>query len=108
MEYKQGDYLERYEEVVYDLQNQIKLLANGAFRSKSSYKFDVDSTGEVTTLNDWYHSYLEIDAEVNMKADGTTNAGADNITFASYSYSIIRELNVKYGGVQVIDTPNLN
>ena len=33
---------------------------------------------------------------------------AENITFASDAYSIIRELNVKYGGVQVIDTPNVN
>ena len=27
---------------------------------------------------------------------------------ASDAYSIIREINVKYGGVQVIDTPNVN
>ena len=104
----QGDYLERYEEVLYDLQNPIKLPANGAFQNKSSYKFYVDSTGEVTAPNDWYNSYLEIDVEVNKKADGTTYAAADNITFASDAYSIIREMNVKYGGVQAIDTPNVN
>ena len=108
MEYKQGDFLERYEEVVYDFQNPIKLPANGATQKKNSYKFYVDSTGEVTAPNDWYNSYLEIDVEVNKKADGTLHAAADNITFASDAYSIIRELNVKYGGVQVIDTPNVN
>ena len=75
---------------------------------KNSYKFHVDSTCEVTAPNDWYNSYLEIEVEVNKKADGTTYAAADNITFASDAYSIIRELNVKYGGVQVIDTPNVN
>ena len=42
MEYKQGDFLERYEEVVYDLQNPIKLPANGAFQNKNSYKFYVE------------------------------------------------------------------
>ena len=108
MEYKQGDVLERYEEVVYDLQNPIKLPANGATQNKNSYKFYVDSTGKVTAPNDWYNSFLEIDVEVNKKADGTTYAAANNITFASDAYSIIRELNVKYGGVQVIDTPNVN
>ena len=108
MEYKQGDFLERYEEVVYDLQNPIKLPANGATQNKNSDKFYVDSTAEVTAPNDWYNSYLEIDVKVNKKADGTTYAAADNITFASDAYSIIRELNVKYGGVQVIDTPNVN
>ena len=108
MENKQGDFLERYEEVVYDLQNPIKLPANGATQNKNSYKFYVDSTGEVTAPNDWYNSYLEIDVEVNKTADGTTYAAADNSTFASDAYSIIRELNVKYGGVQVIDTPNVN
>ena len=108
MEYKQGDFLERYEEVVYELQNPIKLPANGAIQNKNSYKFYVDSTGKVTAPNDCYNSYLEIEVEVNMKADGTTYAAADNITFASDAYSIIRELNVKYGGVQVIDTPNVN
>ena len=108
MEYKQGDFLERYDEVIYDLQNPIKLPANGATQNKSSYKFYVDSTDEVTVPNDWYNSYLEIDVEVNKKANGTTYAAADNITFASDAYSIIRELNVKYGGVQVIDTPNVH
>ena len=108
MEYKQGDYLERYQEVAYDLQNPIKLPANGAFQNKNSYKFYVDSTGKVTAPNDWYNSYLEIDVEVNKKADGTTYTGADNITFASDAYSIIREMNVKCGRVQVIDTPNVN
>ena len=108
MEYKQGDFLEGYEEVVFDLQNPIKLPANGAFQNKNSYKFYVDSTGEVTAPNDWYNPYLEIELEVNKKADGTTYAAADNITFASDAYSIIRELDVKYGGVQVIDTPNVN
>ena len=108
MEYRKGDFLEKYEENVYDLQNPIKLPANGAFQNKNSYKFYVDSTGEVTAPNDWYDSYLEIDVEVNKRADGTTYAAADNITFASDAYSIIRELDVKYGGVQVIDTPNVN
>ena len=108
MEYRQGNFLERYEEVVYDLQNPIKLPANRATQNKNSYKFYVDSTGEVTAPNDWYNSYLEIEVEVNKKADGTTYADVDNITFASDAYSIIRELNVKYGGVQVIDTPNVN
>ena len=108
MEYKKGDFLERYEEVVYDLQNPIKLPANGAFQNKNAYKFYVDSTGEVSASNDWYNSYLEIEVEVNKKSDGTTYAAGDNIAFASDTYSIIRELNVKYGGVQVIDTPNLN
>ena len=108
MEYKQGDFLERYEEVVYDLQSPIKLPANGATQNENSYKFYVDSTGKVTAPNDWYNSYLEIDVEVNKKADGTTYAAADNITFASDAYSIISDLNVKYGGVQVIDTPNVN
>ena len=108
MEHKQGDFLERYEEVAYDLQNPVKLPANRAFKDKNSYKFYVDSTGEVTALNDWYNLYLEIEVEVNKKADGTTYAAADNITFASDAYSIIRELNLKYGGVQVIDTPNVN
>ena len=101
MEYKQGDFLERCEEVVYDLQNQLKLSANGAFQNKNLYKFYEDSTGEVAAPNDWYNSYLEIEVEVNKKADGTTYAAADDITFASDAYSIIRELNVKYGGVQV-------
>ena len=108
MEYKQGDFLERYEEVVYDLQNPIKLPANCATQNKTSYKFYVISTGEATAPNDWYTSYLEIDVEVNKKADAITYTAADNITFASDAYSIIRELNVKYGGVQVIDTPNVN
>ena len=39
MEYKQGDYLERYEEVVNDLQNPFKLPANRALQNKNSYKF---------------------------------------------------------------------
>ena len=86
MEYKQGDFLERNGEVVYDLQNPIKLPANGASQSKNSYKFYIDSAGEVTAPNDWYNSYLKIDVEVNKKADGTTYAAADNFTFASDAY----------------------
>ena len=81
MEYKQGDFLERNEEIVYDLQNPIKLPANGAFQNKNSYKFYVDSTGAVTAPNDWYNSYFEIEVEVNKKTDGTIYATADNTTF---------------------------
>ena len=60
-EYKQGNFPERYEEVVYDLQNPIKYPANGIFQNKNSYKFYAESTGEVTAPNDWYNSYLEIE-----------------------------------------------
>ena len=39
MEYKQGDFLERYEEVVYDLKNPIKLPADGANQNKIHTSF---------------------------------------------------------------------
>ena len=53
MEYKQGDFLEGFVEVVYGLQNPIQLPANGATQNKNSYKLYVDSTGEVTSPIDW-------------------------------------------------------
>ena len=39
MEYKQGDFLEWYEEFVYNLQNPIQLPANGQHKTKVHTSF---------------------------------------------------------------------
>ena len=54
-------YLERYEDVVFDLEQAlITNIANSAHQKKDGYRFVVDNSGEVIPF-DWYNGRLSID-----------------------------------------------
>ena len=62
--FRNPDFIERYEDVVFDLETPIVAnLANGVSQTKKGYKFVADNSGEVAPY-DWYNARIIIDFNV--------------------------------------------
>ena len=54
-------YLERYEDVVFDLEQSLNTRpGNGQYQNKNTMKIVADNTGETTPF-DWYNARLSVD-----------------------------------------------
>ena len=59
-------YLERYEDVVFDLEQPLKINPNnGEYQNKDMIKIVADNTGETTPF-DWYNARLSVDFKSNQ------------------------------------------
>ena len=68
--FRNPDFIERYEDVVFDLETPIVAnVANGASQKKEGYKFIADNSGEVAPF-DWYNARIIVDFNVQLLADG--------------------------------------
>ena len=82
--FRNPKYLERYEDVVFDLEQTInEAPANNTTQVRNNLKFIVDNTGEVTPF-DWYNARIALDFKVEQ-LDGTdfvigANVFDDNLT----------------------------
>ena len=82
--FRNPKYLERYEDVVFDLEQSINVApANGATQVRNNLKFIADNTGEVTPF-DWYNARIALDFKVEQ-LDGTdfvigANVNDDELT----------------------------
>ena len=71
-------YLERYEDVVFDLEQAINVApANNADQERNNLQFIADNSGEVTPL-DWYNARIALDFKVQQH-DGTNFAIGANV-----------------------------
>ena len=76
--FRNPKYLDRYEDVVYDLEQTLDAApANNAHQTKTGLRFVADNTGESTPF-DWYNARLSMDFKVNKLADGGNIAVADH------------------------------
>ena len=58
-------YSERYEDVVFDLDEPLQTApANNAYQTRTGLRFVADNKGEVTPF-DWYNARLSVDFKVN-------------------------------------------
>ena len=73
--FRNPEYLERYEDVVFDLEQALATPANGAHQTKTGHRFVADNTGEATPF-DWYNARFSVDLKVNQLAAGA-NIDAD-------------------------------
>ena len=72
------NYLERYEDVVFDLEQAINVApANNADQERNNLQFIADNSGEVTPL-DWYNARIALDFKVQQH-DGTNFAIGANV-----------------------------
>ena len=70
--------LERYEDVLFDLENPINIApANNTTQVRDNLKFVADNTGETTPF-DWYNARISMDFKVE-KHDGTDFAIGDHV-----------------------------
>ena len=101
-------YLERYEDVVFDLEQPLNVNPNnGEYQNKNKMKIVADNTGETTPF-DWYNARLSVDFKVNKLADGTDVTLTDNIGMVNGSNTLIKKLSVVANGRQVYDCDYAN
>ena len=65
--FRNPKYLERYEDVVFDLEQPLDISPNDTqYQKREVMKIVVDNTGETTPF-DWYNSRLSIDFKVDKQ-----------------------------------------
>ena len=100
--FRNPDFVERYEDVVFDLEAPIvTTVANGASQKKEGYKFVADNSGEVAPL-DWYNARITVDFKVQILADGANIAVDDHNGIVNGSHSLINKLKVEANGKKII------
>ena len=94
-------YLERYEDVVFDLEQALAAPANAAHQTKTGYRFIADNTGEATPF-DWYNARFSVDFKVNHLAAGANiDADGDQMGIVNGSSSLIEKLSILTSGRDV-------
>ena len=94
-------YLERYEDVVFDLEQALAAPGNGAHQTKTGHKFVADNTGEATPF-DWYNARFSVDLKVNQLAAGADiDADGDQMGMINGSSSLIEKLTILANGRDV-------
>ena len=63
--FRNPEYLERYEDVVFDLEQALETPANNAHQTKTNYRFVADNTGEATPF-DWFNARFSVDFKVQL------------------------------------------
>ena len=101
-------YLERYEDVVFELENQLNIReVNTQHQNRDGLKFVADNSGETTPF-DWYNARISVDFKVNKLADATAIAVGDNIGTVNGSNSLIKKIQVRAEGREVYDCAYAN
>ena len=60
--FRDPDYVERYEDVIFDLETALNTTVTNN-QKKDGYRFVVDNTGEVTPF-DWYNARISLNFKV--------------------------------------------
>ena len=101
-------YLERYEDVVFDLENRLEINPNDTqHQNRDGLKIVADNSGETTPF-DWYNARLSVNFKVDKLADGANIALNDNIGTVNGSNSLIKKIQVRAEGREVYDCDYAN
>ena len=99
--FRNPKYLERYEYVVFGLEQALAAPANGAHQTKTGHRFVADNTGEATPF-DWYNARFSVDFKVNQLAAGADiDADEDQMGIVNGSSSLIEKLSILANGRDV-------
>ena len=106
--FRNPKYVERYEDVVFELETPMNTGNPGNNRSqkKDGYRFVADNTGEVTPF-DWYNSRISVGFKV-QKLDNTALEAEDHNGIVNGSHSLIKDIDVKLNGRKVYDCNDAN
>ena len=101
-------YLERYEDVVFDLENRLEINPNDTqHQNRDGLKIVADNSGETTPF-DWYNARLSVNFKVDKLADHAAIAVDDNIGTVNGSNSLIKKIQVRAEGREVYDCDYAN
>ena len=106
--FRNPKYLERYEDVVFDLEQPLDINPNdGQYQKREDMKIVADNTGETTPF-DWYNSRLSIDFKVDKLVDHAALTLTDHNGIVNGSNTFIKKLSVTANGKQVYDCDYAN
>ena len=101
-------YLERYEDVVFHLENRLEINPNDTqHQNRDGLKIVADNSGETTPF-DWYNARLSVNFKVDKLADHAAIALNDNIGTVNGSNSLITKIQVRAEGREVYDCDYAN
>ena len=101
-------YLERYEDVGFELENQLEIDPNDTqHQNRDGLKFVADNSGETTPF-DWYNARLSVNFKVVKLADHAAIAVDDNIGTVNGSNTLIKKIQVRAEGREVYDCDYAN
>ena len=101
-------YLERYEDVVFDLEQPLDANPNdGQCQKREVMKIVADNTGETTPF-DWYNARLSVDFKVDKLVDHAALTLTDHNGMVNGSITLIKNLSVTANGRQVYDCDYAN
>ena len=91
--FRNQKYLERYEDVVFDLQQALSqtTVENTIAQTRNVLRFVVDNTGEATPF-DWYNARLSVDFKLDKLADGAALTLTNQIVLVYGSHSFIKKI----------------
>ena len=99
--FRNPEYLERYEDVVFDLEQTLETPVNGAHQTKTGHRIVADNTGEATPF-DWYNARFSVDFKVDQLAAGANiDADGDQMGIVNGSSSFIEKLTILANGRDV-------
>ena len=101
--FRNPKYLERFEDVVFDLEQALDVNPNdGSYQKREIMKIVADNTRETTPF-DWYNSRLTINFKVDKLVDHAALTLTDHNGIVNGSNSLIKKLSVTANGRQVYD-----
>ena len=105
--YRNPKYIERYEDVVFELDTALVTPGNGLHQTKTNHTIVVDGSGEITPF-DWYHARFNVNFKLQLLADGG-NVGANAQSgIVNSVFSLINKVDVKMNGISVYDCSDVN
>ena len=107
--FRNPEKLERYEDVVFELENQLEKspIPNTRHQNRDGLKFVVDNSGETTPF-DWYNARLSVNFKVNKLVDNSNIAVDDKTGTVNGSSSLIKKLQVRAEGREGYDCDYAN
>ena len=106
--FRNPKYLERYEDIVFDLEQALDIDPNDAHSQEEEVvKIVADNTEEAIPF-DWYNSRLSVDFKVDKLADHAALTLTDHNGIVNGSNTFIKRLRITANGRQVYDCENAN
>ena len=96
--------MERYEDVIFEVDSNLIIPANGSRQKKDNHTFSIDNSGELPPL-DWYNARFNVDFKLQQLAWGNIAA---NDGIVNSAFSLIKNFIVKINGVTVYDYSDAN
>ena len=107
MNYRNPKYIERYEDVVFELDTALVTPGNGLQQIKTNHTIVVDGSGEINPF-DWYHARLNVKFKLQLAAAGGNIAAAVQTGMVNSAFSLINRIDVKMNGISVYDCSDVN